>query len=147
MITAAPPTTSERSYRKSGKEERETMSWENEFISRPENAVSPSMHKAGEEARLDLLIKQIDEAGIDLVVAPGRTTSPGSMQIKAVGDEGAIDYNVSDETLVSLRKRWNRWMRHWSYRARRLAPRVRPGQGKSPSALGESREHHAALPR
>ena len=69
------------------------------------------------------------------------------MQIKAVGDDGAIDYNVSDETLVSLRKRWNRWMRHWSYRARRLAPRVRPGQGKSPSALGESREHHAALPR
>jgi len=87
------------------------------------------MHKAGEEARLDLLIKQIDEAGIDLVVAPGCMTPPRSMQIKAVGDDGAIDYNVSDETLVSLRKRWNRWMRHWSYRARRLAPsKARPGQ-------------------
>jgi hypothetical protein len=48
---------------------------ENKFVAGPENAISPSMHKVGENAGLDLLVKEIDEAGIDLVVAPGR--APG----------------------------------------------------------------------
>jgi predicted TIM-barrel fold metal-dependent hydrolase len=79
--------------------------WENKFVSGPENAISPSMHKVGEETALDLLMKEIDDAGIDLVVAPGRATPPG-LQVKAVG-EGEIDFNVSDEALVGLRKRFN----------------------------------------
>jgi hypothetical protein len=37
------------------------------MVSEPENAISPSMRKVGEEAGLDLLMKEIDEAGIDLV--------------------------------------------------------------------------------
>jgi uncharacterized protein len=83
----------------------ERRTWENKMVSRPENAVSPSMHKVGEEDGLDLLMQEIDEAGIDLVVAPGRATPPG-LVVKAVG-EGEIEFNVSDQTLVSLRKRFN----------------------------------------
>jgi uncharacterized protein len=83
----------------------ERRTWENKFVSGPENAVSPSMHKVGEDTGLDLLMKEIDEAGIDLVVAPGRATPPG-LEVKAVG-EGELDFNVSDETLVGLRKRFN----------------------------------------
>jgi predicted TIM-barrel fold metal-dependent hydrolase len=48
----------------------------------------------------------MDEAGIDLVVAPGRATPPG-LVVKAVGGEGVINFNVSDEELVGLRKRFN----------------------------------------
>jgi len=82
----------------------ERHTWENKFVCEPENAVSPSMRKVGEEKGLDLLMQEIDEAGIDLVVAPGRATPPG-LVVKAVG--GEIDFNIPDETLVSLRKRFN----------------------------------------
>jgi uncharacterized protein len=78
--------------------------WKNKFNSIPENAISPSMHKVGKDAGIDLLVKEIDEAGIDLVVAPGRAT-PAGLVVKAAG--GEIDFNVSDETLVSLRKRFD----------------------------------------
>ena len=77
----------------------------NKFYCEPENAISPSMRKVGEEAGLDLLMKEVDEAGIDLIVAPGRATPPG-LEFKAVGD-GEVTFNVPDETLVSLRKRFN----------------------------------------
>jgi predicted TIM-barrel fold metal-dependent hydrolase len=80
--------------------------FENKFYSEPAIAVSPSMHKVGEEAGLDLLMKEIDEAGIDFVVAPGRATPAGGMVFKAMGDD-VIDFNVSDEALVGLRKRFN----------------------------------------
>lgn len=83
----------------------ERLTWENKTHCGPENADTPSMHRVGEEAGLDLLMKESDEAGIDLVVAPGRAVPPG-IEIKAVA-EGKIDFNVSDETLVSLRKRSN----------------------------------------
>jgi uncharacterized protein len=79
--------------------------WKNKFHSIPENAISHSMHKVGTDAGIDLLVKEIDEAGIDLVVAPGRAT-PAGLQVKAVG-EGEINFNVSDEDLVGLRKRFN----------------------------------------
>lgn len=82
----------------------ERLTWENKPHFGPENAVSPSMHKVGEDAALDLLKKEIDEAGIDLVVAPGRAT-PAGLVVKSVG--GEIDFNVSDETLVGLRQRFN----------------------------------------
>jgi predicted TIM-barrel fold metal-dependent hydrolase len=72
----------------------------NKFVSGPENAESPSMRKVGEEAALDLLMREIDEAGIDLVVAPGRETPPGLAG-------GEIDSDVSAETLVDLRERFN----------------------------------------
>jgi predicted TIM-barrel fold metal-dependent hydrolase len=83
----------------------ERHTWENKFVCGPAGEVSPSMHKVGEEAGLDLLMEEIDEAGIDLVVAPGRATPPG-LEVKAVA-EGVQEFNVSDETLVSLRKRFN----------------------------------------
>jgi predicted TIM-barrel fold metal-dependent hydrolase len=65
-----------------------------------ERHASPSMRKVGEESGLDLLMREIDEAGIDLVVAPGRATPPGPAG-------GEFDSNVSDETLVRLRERFN----------------------------------------
>lgn len=83
----------------------ERLTWENKSYFGPENADSPSMHKVGEEAGLDLLMKEINEAGIDLIVAPGRAL-PAGLEVKAVA-AGEIDFNVSDETLVSLRKRFN----------------------------------------
>lgn len=82
----------------------ERTTWENRFVSGPENAIAPSMHMVGDDAGLDLLIKETDEAGIDLIVAPGRAT-PAGLVVKAAG--GAIDFNVSDEALVGLRKRFN----------------------------------------
>jgi hypothetical protein len=80
----------------------------NKFYCEAENAISPSMRKVGEEAGFDLLEKEIDEAGIDLFVVPGRATPPG-MEFKAVG-EGEITFNVPDETLVDLRKRFGKRM-------------------------------------
>jgi hypothetical protein len=43
--------------------------------------------------------------------------------------EEAIDFNVSNETPGSLRKQWNRWTRHWSYRA--LPTSLRTGSTSS----------------
>ena len=34
----------------------ERSTWENKFVSGPENAITPSMYKVGEEAGLDLLM-------------------------------------------------------------------------------------------
>jgi hypothetical protein len=79
--------------------------WVNRFYCEPASAISASMRKVGEDAGLDLLMKELDEAGIDLFVAPGRVTPPG-LEFKAVG-EGEITFDVADETLVSLRKRFN----------------------------------------
>jgi uncharacterized protein len=83
----------------------ERSTWENRFVSGPENAITPSMYKVGDEAGFDLLLSEMDEAGIDFVVAPGRATPPG-LVVKAVGGEGVINFNVSDEALVGLRKRF-----------------------------------------
>lgn len=84
----------------------ERQTWENRFVAAAENAISPSMHKVGEEEGLNLALNEMDEAGIDLVVAPGRAT-PAGLQVKAIGGQGEINFNVSDEDLVGLRSRFN----------------------------------------
>ena len=79
------------------------QSRETKFVCAPENAVTPSMLKVGDPAGLDLLLAEIDEAGIDLVVAPGRKMS---VKIEAIG-EGTSEINVTDEALAGLRRRFN----------------------------------------
>jgi predicted TIM-barrel fold metal-dependent hydrolase len=77
------------------------LTWENKFnIGLPDTLI-PSMYKVGEPEGLSLLKKEMNEAGVDYVVAPGRYVSVGP---KAVDPSGAQSMIVSDETLVELRK-------------------------------------------
>jgi predicted TIM-barrel fold metal-dependent hydrolase len=81
------------------------LTWENQLVIEPSLAVSASMYHVGEDAGLDLLRQEMDEAGIDLVVAPGRKLPPKTA-FKPIGGNDAIDFNVTDETLVALRERF-----------------------------------------
>ena len=82
------------------------LTWENKFDVPPSTGVSPSMYHAGEDAGLIYLKQEMDAAGIDLIVAPGRRTPPGGIENPA-GGEGEVDFNVTDEMLVDLRKRFD----------------------------------------
>jgi hypothetical protein len=77
------------------------LTWENKFNVLPAYTTSPSMYKVGGQEGLDLLKKEIDEAGIDYIVAPGRNVSVAPAAVDPTGQQGMV---VSDETLVDLRK-------------------------------------------
>jgi predicted TIM-barrel fold metal-dependent hydrolase len=62
------------------------------------------MYKVGEEEGLSLAIQEMDEAGVTYVVTPGRQVS--GVSLAAAGD-GPINFNVPDEDLVALRKRFD----------------------------------------
>lgn len=71
------------------------------------HAESVKMAGKDENAALDLLAKEVDAAHVSEIVMPGRNTS-------AVGEVGAVaattkqkSFNVSDELLVKLIKRFN----------------------------------------
>jgi predicted TIM-barrel fold metal-dependent hydrolase len=81
------------------------LSWENRFNVAPNNGVSPSMYHVGEDLGLIYLKQEMDAAGIDMIVAPGRRTPP-DIEIPAIG-EGQISINVTDEMLASLSKRFD----------------------------------------
>jgi predicted TIM-barrel fold metal-dependent hydrolase len=72
----------------------------------PENAISPSMRQVGTDEGLDLLISEMDEAGVDAIVAPGRQAT---VDAKLVGgpDGETVSITISDQELVDLRKRFN----------------------------------------
>lgn len=77
------------------------LTWENKFNVLPSLATAPSMYHVGEEEGLRLLRDEMDEAGVEYVVAPGRNvTTP----LKAVDPAGQATMVVGDETLVDLRK-------------------------------------------
>jgi len=77
------------------------LMWENKFNIGLPDTLTPSVYKVGEPEGLSLLKKEMNEAGVDYVVAPGRYVSVGP---KAVDPSGAQSMIVSDETLVELRK-------------------------------------------
>jgi uncharacterized protein len=77
------------------------LTWENKFNILPSYATAPSMYKVGEQEGLGLLKKEIDEAGIEYVVAPGRNVSVGPKSVDSTGTQSMV---ISDQTLVDLRK-------------------------------------------
>jgi hypothetical protein len=58
------------------------------------------MYKLGEQEALDLLKKEMEAAGVDYIVIPGREASSGP---KAVDPSGKMSMIVSAEMLVGLR--------------------------------------------
>lgn len=81
------------------------LKWENKFNCIPSQATSPSMYKVGEEEGLELLLKEMDEAGVDYIVFPGRNLSKPP---KAVLKESDVDtLNVTDEMLQKLKEKFN----------------------------------------
>ena len=80
------------------------LTWENKFNVLPSYVTAASMYKVGEEEGLSLLKKEMDDTGIDYVVAPGRNVSVGPKSVDPTGTQSMI---VSDETLVDLRKSFN----------------------------------------
>jgi uncharacterized protein len=77
------------------------LTWENKFNILPSLATAPSMYKVGEKDGLNLLKKEMDEASVDYVVAPGRNVSVGPKSVDPTGTQGMV---VSDQTLVDLHK-------------------------------------------
>lgn len=80
------------------------LTWENKFTVLPAHATAPSMYKVGEEEGLRLLKEEMDEVGVEYVVAPGRNVSTPPKAVDPTGKTGMV---VSDETLVELRKAFN----------------------------------------
>lgn len=76
------------------------LEWENKFVCPPGNVISPSMNKVGEKEGIDLLRREMDEAGVDLIVVPGRNVSD---TIKAAAHLSATDsINITDQMLLEL---------------------------------------------
>jgi hypothetical protein len=80
------------------------LTWENKFDVLPSYASAPSMYKVGEEEGLRLLRKEMDDTGINYLVAPGRNVSVGPKAVDPTGTQSMI---VSDQTLVDLGKSFN----------------------------------------
>lgn len=80
------------------------LTWQNKFNVPLNDVVAPSMHKVGDPEGLNLLKKEMDDASIDYVVAPGRNVSVAPKSVDPAGAQGMI---VSDQTLVDLRKSFN----------------------------------------
>lgn len=68
-------------------------------------ATSPSMHEVGTGEGLELLLNEMNEAGVDLMVMPGRRVSTSLEAFKELTKTDSI--NVSDSKLVELRARFN----------------------------------------
>jgi predicted TIM-barrel fold metal-dependent hydrolase len=75
--------------------------WENRFNLALFDATSPSMFKVGEQEGLNLLKKELDEAGVDYAVTPGWNVSAGPKPLDPSGTQGRM---VSDQMLVDLSK-------------------------------------------
>jgi predicted TIM-barrel fold metal-dependent hydrolase len=74
------------------------LTWENRFNLPLFEATSPSMFQVGEQEGLNLLKKELDEAGVDYGVTPGRNVPAGPKALDA-GTQGKV---VSDQMLVDL---------------------------------------------
>ncbi len=80
------------------------LNWDNKFICPPSQAVLPSMFKVGSDEGFDLLLQEMDEAGVDKIVVPGRNVANPP---KAVIKESKIrSLNVTDAELVELSRRY-----------------------------------------
>jgi predicted TIM-barrel fold metal-dependent hydrolase len=80
------------------------LKWSNRFICPPAQATLPSMYKVGTDEGLDLLYREMTEAGIDEIVVPGRNLSNPPKAV--VKESGITSLNVTDEELVELNRRY-----------------------------------------
>ena len=80
------------------------LKWENKFVCKPAMATSPSMFKVGEDEGLELLLKEMDEASVDLIVVPGRNIANPPKAVLQMTNTDKI--NVTDEMLLNLNKRF-----------------------------------------
>jgi hypothetical protein len=77
----------------------------NRFISPLIDSTSPSMHKVGKDEGLRLLLNEMDDAGINQIVMPGRKISAIPEVVKSLSKSQSI--NVSDKMLAELRGKFN----------------------------------------
>ncbi len=80
------------------------LQWKNKFVCSPSLATSPSMFKVGEEAGLELLLKEMDEAGVDLIVVPGRNLANPPKAVLQMS--GTDKINVTDEMMLELGRKF-----------------------------------------
>ncbi len=80
------------------------LKWSNRFICPPSQATLPSMYKVGTDEGIDLLFQEMNEAGIDKIVVPGRNISRPPKAV--VKESGITSLNVTDEELVDLNRRY-----------------------------------------
>ncbi len=81
------------------------LQWKNKFVCAPAQATSPSMFEVGAEEGLDLLFKEMDEAGVDVIVVPGRNIANPPKAVLQLSGTDKID--VTDEMLVELGRRFD----------------------------------------
>ena len=81
------------------------LKWKNKFNCIPAQATSKSMFKVGEEEGLELLLKEMDEAGVDYILFPGRNLSKPPKAVLKESDLNTI--NVTDDTLLQLKDKFN----------------------------------------
>ncbi len=81
------------------------LQWKNKFVCPPSLATSPSMFKVGEEEGLELLLKEMDEAGVELIVVPGRNLANPPKAVLQMS--GADKINVTDEMMLELGRKFN----------------------------------------
>ncbi|NPA24937.1 MAG: amidohydrolase family protein [Deltaproteobacteria bacterium] len=80
------------------------LKWANKFICPPSQATLPSMFKVGTDEGIDLLYREMDEAGIDLIVVPGRNLSNPPKAVVKESDNSSL--NVTDSELAELKDRY-----------------------------------------
>jgi len=73
----------------------------NKFVCLPAQTTSPSMFKVGEKEGMDLLFQEMEEAGIDQIVVPGRNIANPPKAVLQKTDVNNI--NVTDQELIQLR--------------------------------------------
>ncbi len=81
------------------------LKWKNKFVCKPAMATSPSMYKVGEQEGLDLLFREMDEAGVDIIVVPGRNLANPPKAVLQLS--GTDKINVTDEMMIDLGRRFD----------------------------------------
>jgi len=81
------------------------LQWKNKFVCAPAQATSPSMFKVGQEEGLDLLFQEMDEAGVNVIVVPGRNIANPPKAVLQLSGTDKID--VTDAMLVELGRRFD----------------------------------------
>ncbi len=81
------------------------LKWKNKFVCVPAMATSASMYKVGTEEGLDLLFREMDEAGVDKIVVPGRNIANPPKAVLQLSGTDRI--NVTDEMMIDLAHRFD----------------------------------------
>jgi predicted TIM-barrel fold metal-dependent hydrolase len=78
------------------------LEFENKWDAPIPNAVAPSMYKVGKPEGIDLLMDEVNAAGVDYFVMPGRKVSKVPDAVLAAG--GSTEMIVDDAALLGLQK-------------------------------------------